>query len=263
MSTEFWFSTLREPGFATWIASRCYRRLRTEEHRTLRRGLVCRLCILRTGLLLIMSCCISSTLSGCGGDVIVIKDTGTLAASPTTVAFGNVIVGKTSSGTVSFRSGSSGAVQITQINVSGQSFAISSQADLPITVLAGETYDLGVQFSPVAMGTAKGQITVNTTSTTNGTALISLSGTGIAASYAVELSWDAPTSSADPVAGYNVYRALSGSSTYQLLNSPVDSQTTYTDSTVQNGKVYDYIVESVDDSGVESAPTSPVAVTIP
>ncbi len=50
---------------------------------------------------------------------------------------------------------------------------------------------------------------------------------------------------------------------YQLLTSSVDTQTTYTDSTVQAGQTYDYIVASVDDSGVESAPTSPIAVTIP
>jgi fibronectin type 3 domain-containing protein len=91
-----------------------------------------------------------------------------------------------------------------------------------------------------------------------------VTGTGTAASsYAVDLSWDAPTDSTDPVAGYNIYRAVSGSSTYVLLNSAVDALTTYVDSTVQNGTAYDYIVESVDASGVASVPTSPVAVTIP
>jgi len=82
-------------------------------------------------------------------------------------------------------------------------------------------------------------------------------------SYSVALSWDAPKGSAEPVAGYKVYRSPSGSSTYQLLNSSVDIQTTYVDRTVQSGQSYDYIVESVDDAGVESAPTSPIAVSIP
>jgi fibronectin type 3 domain-containing protein len=93
--------------------------------------------------------------------------------------------------------------------------------------------------------------------------VIPLTGTGSTSSYAVNLSWDAPSSSADPVAGYNIYRAPSGSSTYQLLNSSVDGQTTYVDSTVQSGQTYEYIVESIDDSGVESTPTSPITVTIP
>jgi hypothetical protein len=82
-------------------------------------------------------------------------------------------------------------------------------------------------------------------------------------SYAVDMTWDAPVDSEDPVAGYNVYRSPSGSSTYQLLNSLVDTQTAYVDSTVQNGLSYDYIVESVDASGNESVPTVSIAVTIP
>ena len=94
--------------------------------------------------------------------------------------------------------------------------------------------------------------------------MIAVTGTGSAASsYAVDLSWDAPTDSTDPVAGYNIYRSPSGSSTYALLNSSVDNQTTYVDTTVQTEVAYNYIVESVDASGVESVPTSPVAVTIP
>jgi hypothetical protein len=79
----------------------------------------------------------------------------------------------------------------------------------------------------------------------------------------VELSWNAPESSAVPVVGYNVYRSTSGSSAYQLLNSTIDAETTYVDSTVQAGQTYDYIVESIDNSGVASPPTSPISVTIP
>jgi fibronectin type 3 domain-containing protein len=56
---------------------------------------------------------------------------------------------------------------------------------------------------------------------------------------------------------------VSGSSTYTLLNGSVDTLTSYVDSTVQNGTTYDYEVESVDASGVTSAPTSPLPVAIP
>ena len=79
----------------------------------------------------------------------------------------------------------------------------------------------------------------------------------------VELTWYAPTSSSDPVAGYNIYRAVSNSSTFQLLNSSVDTGTTYQDNTVQGGTSYTYYVESVDTSGVQSIPSSQVIVTIP
>jgi fibronectin type 3 domain-containing protein len=66
------------------------------------------------------------------------------------------------------------------------------------------------------------------------------------------------------VAGYNVYRTPSGSSTYQLLGSVNSSQLTYTDTnSILNGQTYDYIVESVDASGNESSPSNMAAVSIP
>jgi len=79
----------------------------------------------------------------------------------------------------------------------------------------------------------------------------------------VNLTWDAPSSSPDPVAGYNVYRAPSGSTTYQLLSSVSNSQLAYTDNSVQAGQTYDYIVESVDASDVTSAPSNMASIAIP
>lgn len=83
------------------------------------------------------------------------------------------------------------------------------------------------------------------------------------ASYEVNLTWDAPTGSSDPVAGYNVYRAISGSSTYALLNSSLDTTTAYTDATAQGGTSYIYYVESVDDAGNSSSPSNTFTVSIP
>jgi fibronectin type 3 domain-containing protein len=45
--------------------------------------------------------------------------------------------------------------------------------------------------------------------------------------------------------------------------SSVSSQTAYTDMTVQSGKNYDYVVKSVDSSGVESTPSNTTTVAIP
>jgi fibronectin type 3 domain-containing protein len=136
-----------------------------------------------------------------------------------------------------------------------------SGATFPVTLNPTLAITLDVQFDPIATGAAAGQVTIQSNSSTNGTVVVGLSGTGI--QHQVDLSWDAPSSSPDPVAGYNVYRSTGGSSTYQLLNSSVDSQTTYVDSTVQSGLTYDYIVESVDSSGVESTPSNEVTATIP
>jgi len=81
--------------------------------------------------------------------------------------------------------------------------------------------------------------------------------------YQVDLSWYAPTGSTDLVAGYNIYRTTGSGSSYQLLNSSIDTQTTYLDSTVQSGTAYTYYVESVDASGTQSVPSSPTSATIP
>ena len=84
-----------------------------------------------------------------------------------------------------------------------------------------------------------------------------------APSHQVDLSWNAPTSSPDPVAGYNVYRSSDGGNTYQLANSAVDAATTYVDTNVLALQSYDYYVTSVDASGVESVPSNTIGVTIP
>lgn len=81
--------------------------------------------------------------------------------------------------------------------------------------------------------------------------------------YGVSLTWNAPTNSPDPVAGYNVYRSPSGAYSFVLLNSSVLTQTTYIDSTAENGQAYNYIVESVDANGVTSAPSNIAVVSIP
>ena len=85
----------------------------------------------------------------------------------------------------------------------------------------------------------------------------------MAASYEVNLTWDAPTSSSDPVAGYNVYRAVSGSVTYQLLNPSIDTLTSYTDLNVSNNTSYTYYVESVDAEGNQSVPSTSYTVAVP
>src|SRR5271154_29765 len=50
----------------------------------------------------------------------------------------------------------------------------------------------------------------------------------------VDLNWDAPDSSAVPVVGYNIFRSTGGTSAYQRVNSSVDTETGYVDSTVQS-----------------------------
>jgi hypothetical protein len=184
----------------------------------------------------------------------------TLNISAASLTFGNVEVNTASTQAVTLSSTGSTAVTVSSVTVTGTGFTVSG-GTFPVTLNPGQTVTLNVQFDPTTTGVATGQLTIQSNSSTNGTAVISLSGTGTPPE--VDLSWDAPSGSTDPVAGYNIYRSPGGSSAYQLLNSSIDTQTTYVDSTVQSGLTYDYYVESVDSSGVESAPSNQVNVTIP
>ena len=186
----------------------------------------------------------------------------TLTISPTSVAFGNVTVNTASTLPVTLISTGTAPLAVNSGTLTGTGYTMSG-ATFPVSLNPGLAITLEVQFDPTAAGVAAGQLTIQSNSSTNGTAVISLSGTGQNVAYQVDLSWYAPASSTDPIVGYNVYRSPGGSSAYQLLNSSVDAQTTYVDSTVQAGLTYDYIVESVDSSGVDSVPSNEVTVTIP
>ena len=183
-----------------------------------------------------------------------------LSANATSIAFGIVPVNTTVTQSVELTS--SGVLPITVVaaTVQGVGFSITG-ATFPLTLAIGQPATVEVTFDPTAVGATTGRLTFLSTAVTNGVAVINLSGTGEL--LQVNLSWDAPTSSPDPVAGYNVYRAPSGGTSYQQLNSSVVTQTGYIDLTVASGQTYDYIVESVDASGVTSGPSNMASVTLP
>jgi fibronectin type 3 domain-containing protein len=122
---------------------------------------------------------------------------------------------------------------------------------------------LTVQFDPIATGAATGKLTVSSNSTTGGTTQVTLSGTGTAVQHEIDLSWNAPSSSADPVAGYNVYRSADGGGSFTKLNPSPDGQVDYTDSAIQSGTTYVYEVKSVDANGVESGASNQISLTVP
>jgi hypothetical protein len=198
------------------------------------------------------------------GSVTLTVSSGTsiLSINAASIAFGNVVLNTPTTQTVTLTSSGTGSVTVNSVTLTGTGFTLSGPT-FPETLTTGQTANLSIEFDPTATGAASGTLTVVSTSSTNPTATIPVNGTGTATPYMVNLSWDAPTNSPVPVTGYNIYRAVSGSSTYTLVNPSVDTLTTYTDTSVQNGTVYNYEVESVDASGGTSAPTSPISVTIP
>jgi len=81
--------------------------------------------------------------------------------------------------------------------------------------------------------------------------------------HEVKLTWDAPSSSTDSIVGFKVYRSGGSTDTYRLVDSVTASQTAYSDTTVQGGLTYNYVVKSVNDAGSESGPSNMTSVEIP
>jgi hypothetical protein len=77
--------------------------------------------------------CVLLAFAGCGS----ITPIGELKATESTVSFGAVTVGQTSTATVTFMNGGASAVQITQASVTGQPFKLASAGSFPVTVAAG------------------------------------------------------------------------------------------------------------------------------
>ena len=184
----------------------------------------------------------------------------TLSINATSIAFGSVIVNSATTQTITLTSTGTAAVTVSAATVSGTGFSITS-GTTPVTLNPGQSANITLQFVPTTVGSASGQLTITSNSSANPTAVIALSGTG--APHHVDLSWSAPSSSSNPISGYNVYRAPSGTTSFQVVNSSLDAQTAYSDSTVQSGKAYTYYVTSVDSTSAESAPSNTTTVSIP
>jgi len=183
-----------------------------------------------------------------------------LTLQSTSVSFGDVSLNSPATQMVLLTSSGTAPLTISAVSVQGAGFSLTAGGSA-VTLQPGQTATLAIQFDPTATGTVTGAVALTTNS---GTATISLSGTGAAAgTYEVDLNWNAPTDSSDPVAGYDIYRAVSGSSSYALLNSNVDDLATFADTTVQSGTSYTYYVVSVDASGNQSAPSNLFTATVP
>ncbi len=202
-----------------------------------------------SGSILVYGPTISIPLTGTGVTI------GQLNISPASLNFGNVDVGNSTTQPASLTA-TGGSVTISSATSSNSQFSISG-ISLPTTIDAGQTVAFDVVFAPSNTGADSGTLTFVSNATSQNSE--SLSGTGISPQYSVNLSWNPSTSS---VSGYNVYRGTSPGS-YAKINSSLDANTTYTDSSVVSGTTYYYSCTSVNSSGQESQYSTPVEVSIP
>ena len=104
---------------------------------------------------------------------------GTLSANPSSVAFGNVQVGTSSSKSETLTNTGSTAVTISQATVSGTGYSISGLT-LPTTLNSNQSVTFTVKFAPTSAGASNGSVSV-VSDASNSPLSISLSGTGVAA----------------------------------------------------------------------------------
>jgi hypothetical protein len=185
--------------------------------------------------------------------------TSLLNSSSTNLAFGSVNVSSSNTQSVTLTNAGNSSVTISNIVIAGAGFNASGAA-LGLILSSGQTAILSATFDPAAAGNATGSITV-TSSAANSPIVITLSGTGVAqVSYSVSLSWTASTSAA---IGYNVYSSTVSGGPYARLTSPPVAATSYTDSSVQQGQTYYYVVTAVNSQNEESGYSGQVSAAVP
>jgi hypothetical protein len=177
-----------------------------------------------------------------------------LAISPATLDFGKVLVGQTGTQAAVFTA-TGGSVTIASAASSSSQFALPG-ATFPIQIAAGQSVQLNVAFTPQQAGSASANLSFQSNAA-DAQAFEAVAGTGTAPQ--VSLGWSPSTSS---VQGYNVYRGTAPGK-YSKLNSNLDPNTSYTDSTVASGTTYYYAATAVNSSGQESAFSAPVQIAVP
>jgi hypothetical protein len=160
------------------------------------------------------------SLSGMG-----VAGTAALDASPSSVSFGNVIVGSTGSSPVKLTNSGSSTITISQINITGAGVSIAGLAT-PSTLVAGQSTTFTARFSPVSATTLNGSISL-VSNASNSPLAIAVTGAGVASQPQLTVN---PTS-------INFGNAAVGSSTSRTVslinpgNAPVTiSQLTATGS---------------------------------
>ena len=184
---------------------------------------------------------------------------GTLAATPASLSFGNVTVGKTASLAGSLNAGGS-AVIVSSASSSSSEFTVSG-ISFPATLAAGQRLSFRVAFTPQASGSAAATLTF-TSDAVDPSSLQSVDGTGAPVpQHAVDLSWNASQSS--DVVGYNVFRGNNMEGPYSRINVALEASLSYTDSGVTGGKKYYYVVTAMDSNSIESGYSNEASAVIP
>jgi hypothetical protein len=181
-----------------------------------------------------------------------------LGVTPATLSFGNVAVGSSTTLQATLKA-TNAAVTISADQSTSSEFAILGLT-LPTTLQAGQSVQVGIQFTPNASGkaTAKAGFTSNALDSPT---VEQLNGTGVTqAAQSVYLTWDA--GGGNPV-GFNVFRGTAQAGPFSQINSVLDSSTNYTDDTVASGTTYYYVTTAVNSEGEQSSYSNVTEAVVP
>jgi len=114
-----------------------------------------------------------------------------IAVAPSALGFGNVLVGSSGTQPLSITNTGGASVSVSNVGVNGTGYAVSGLS-YPLTLSPGQSVGLNVIFSPPAVGSDSGSVSVTVltqtwkhngkrSSSTATTTMVSLSGSGIAA----------------------------------------------------------------------------------
>ncbi|HEV2523141.1 MAG TPA: choice-of-anchor D domain-containing protein, partial [Candidatus Acidoferrales bacterium] len=137
---------------------------------------------------------------------------GTLAASATSLSFGNVMEGSNSSQNLTLTNTGTASLTISQATVTGSGFNIAGGMS-SMSIAAGQNHTIQVQFAPASPGNVAGSIVIASDATDSSLG-ISLSGNGIA-SVSITTQPASQSVTAGQTATFSVVATGSGTLTYQ------------------------------------------------
>jgi Abnormal spindle-like microcephaly-assoc'd, ASPM-SPD-2-Hydin/Transmembrane protein 131-like N-terminal/CARDB len=133
----------------------------------------------------------SLTVTNDGGVNVVGAVTGTgvqagLSVTPTSASFGSVVTGNSNSQTIQIKNIGTASLTVSQVAATGSGFSVSG-VSVPLTLAPGASSTFNVQYAPTAAGAVNGSVSI-VSNAPNSPAAVSLSGTGVAATYALSVS---------------------------------------------------------------------------
>jgi nitrogen fixation protein FixH len=198
---------------------------------------------------------LSIPLSGTGTPV----PQGTLAVTPTSMDFGNVVVG-TNSQLTGTLTASGESVTVSSDIFNGSAYALSG-ISFPVTIPAGQHVQFTITFTPAGTGAASGSVSF-ASNASNSPTVETFTGDGTPPpQHSVNLSWTA--SNSQNISGYNIYRGIKSGGPYSKINAVLNASTVYTDTTVTDGQTYYYVTTAVNSSNEESAYSNQTTAVIP